>query len=93
MVLAALGAALHEREFVKVKEPYLQMQDATNPIAKGKIRWRLKPRETRLLVYLLVLLAVAAWKFLPRPWWPKLTLDAPHHTIYSTVVPHGWGMG
>lgn len=38
-----------------------------------------------MLVYLLVALAVAAWKFLPRPWHPTLTLDAPHCTIYSTA--------
>ena len=30
-------------------------------------RWKLKARETRLLIYLLVLLGVLAWKFIPRP--------------------------
>jgi hypothetical protein len=45
----------------------------------------LKARETRMLVYLLVALAVAAWKFIPRPWHPTLTLESPHYTIYSTA--------
>ncbi len=54
---------------------------------KPFFRWRLKARETRLLAYLLVVLAVAAWKFIPRPWHPTLTLAAPHHTIYSTASP------
>ncbi len=38
-----------------------------------------------MLVYLFIALAVAAWKFLPRRWHPTLTLDALHHTIYSTA--------
>jgi hypothetical protein len=49
-------------------------------------RWSLKARETRLLLYLLVLLGVLAWKFIPRPWHPSLTLEVPHHIIYSTAT-------
>ena len=30
-----------------------------------------------MLLYLLAVLAVAAWKFIPRPWHPTLTLDTP----------------
>jgi hypothetical protein len=55
---------------------------------KRFFRWRLKAREARMLVYLLVALAVAAWKFLPRPWHPTLTMDAPHYTVYSTASQH-----
>jgi hypothetical protein len=51
-----------------------------------RFRWRLKGRETRLLIYLLVLLGVVAWKFIPRPWHPSLTLEEPHHIIYSTAT-------
>jgi Protein of unknown function (DUF1570) len=49
-------------------------------------RWKLKARETRLLIYLLVLLGVVAWKFMPRPWHPTLTLEASHHIISSTAT-------
>ena len=49
-------------------------------------RWKLKARETRLLIYLLVLLGVLAWKFIPRPWHPSITLEAAHHIIYSTAT-------
>ena len=52
----------------------------------GRFRWRLKGRETRLLIYLLVLLGVVAWKFIPRSWHPSLTLEVPHHIIYSTAT-------
>ncbi|HWH70410.1 MAG TPA: hypothetical protein VNT26_13570, partial [Candidatus Sulfotelmatobacter sp.] len=51
-----------------------------------QFRWRLKARETRLLLYLLAVLGVAAWKYLPRPWHPTLTLETPHHLIYSTAT-------
>ena len=47
--------------------------------------WKLKPREWRLLFYLSVVLGVAAWKFVPRPWHPTSTLDGPHHRIFSTA--------
>src|ERR1035441_5223870 len=51
-----------------------------------RFRWRMSARETRLLIYLLVLLGVVAWKFVPRPWHPSLTLEGPHHIIYSTAT-------
>ena len=38
-----------------------------------------------MLLYLLVLLGVVAWKFVPRPWHPTITLEAPHHLIYSSA--------
>ncbi len=46
---------------------------------------KLKPRELRMLLYLLVLAAVAAWRYIPRPWHPSITLDGAHHRIYSTA--------
>ncbi len=50
------------------------------------VRWKLRARETRLLLYLLLVLAVAAWKFIPRPWHPTLTLNSFHYTIFSTAT-------
>ncbi len=49
-------------------------------------RWSLKHRQIRLLCYLAVLLGFAAWKFIPRPWHPKLTIETEHHRIYSTAT-------
>jgi hypothetical protein len=49
-------------------------------------RFRWKPRDTRMLVYLAILGAVAAWKFVPRPWHPSTTLETQHHLIYSTAT-------
>lgn len=40
----------------------------------------------RLLLYLLTLLAVAAWRYAPRPWHPTTTLQTSHHTIYSSAT-------
>jgi len=40
-----------------------------------------------MLLYLLVLIVVAAWKYVPRPWHPLITLAASHHIIYSTASP------
>jgi hypothetical protein len=51
-----------------------------------RLRWRLQARETRLVIYLLVLLGVVAWKFIPRPWHPAFTLEGPHYIIYSTAT-------
>jgi hypothetical protein len=49
-------------------------------------RFKLKPREQRLLVYLAVVLCFVAWKFLPRPWHPTTRLQTPHHVIESTAT-------
>jgi len=50
-------------------------------------RWNLQPRELRLVCYLALVLGVAAWKYLPRPWHPTQTVETPHHKIYSTATP------
>ncbi len=52
-----------------------------------RFRWRLTAREIRLLLYLLVLVGVVAWKFVPRPWRAAITLKATHHLIYSSASP------
>jgi hypothetical protein len=47
-------------------------------------KWPLRAREKRLVVYLLILAGVAAWKFVPRPWKPSLTTETEHYRILST---------
>jgi len=54
---------------------------------KSFFRWKLKPREIRWLLYLSVVLVVALWKFLPRPWHPTSIIETTHHKIYSTATP------
>jgi hypothetical protein len=39
-----------------------------------------------MLFYLLAVGAVAAWKYLPRPWHPTITLQTAHYTIYSSAT-------
>ena len=39
-----------------------------------------------MLIYLAILGAVAAWKFIPRPWHPSIKLETQHHLIYSTAT-------
>lgn len=51
-----------------------------------KFRWQPTLREIRLLIYLLVLLGVVAWKFMPRPWHPAFTLETAHHLILSSAT-------
>lgn len=51
----------------------------------SKLR-QLAPREKRLLILLAVALAIAAWKFVPRPWHPTTTLKTEHFTIESTAT-------
>ena len=49
--------------------------------------WKPKPREIRWLIYLSLVLIVALWKYLPRPWHPTSIVETPHHKIYSTATP------
>ena len=54
-------------------------------------RWRfptrkINAREKRWLFYLFVVLAFAAWRFVPRPWNPTVTIETPHYTISSTAA-------
>jgi hypothetical protein len=46
----------------------------------------LQGREKRLIFYLLIVAAVAAWKFIPRPWNPSITTQTDHYTIFSTAT-------
>ena len=57
------------------------------PVSSEKLllRWRLKARETRMLAYLFVVLAVAGWKYIPRPWHPTLTMESLHYKVFSTA--------
>src|SRR5262245_57545896 len=50
---------------------------------RGRLTWKF--RETRLFVYLLIVGAFAAWKFVPRPWHPSTQVENGHHLIYSTA--------
>ena len=49
-------------------------------------RWKVNTRQGRFVIYLLVLLAVAAWRYVPRPWTPTCTLSTAHFTVYSTAT-------
>lgn len=57
----------------------------TMTTARSPKRLSLHNRHTRLVFYLAVLLGVAAWKFIPRPWRPTLTTVTQRHTIFSTA--------
>ncbi len=56
------------------------------PPPKSFFRRKLQPREIRWLIYLAVVLAVGAWRFMPRPWHSTLILETPHHKIFSTAT-------
>lgn len=47
---------------------------------------RFRTRQGRWMLYLLVLLAVAAWRYMPRPWTPTCTLTTEHFVVYSTAT-------
>jgi hypothetical protein len=55
-----------------------------NDIPRPKLFSR---REHRLLLYLAVVLAVAAWKYIPRRWTPTLTIQTNHYVVASTATP------
>ncbi len=40
----------------------------------------------RFVAYLLILLGVLAWRFVPRPWKPAVTLETVHYSIASTAT-------
>jgi hypothetical protein len=69
-----------------VSQPEKQKTKNSMSPPKKFLRWKLQPREIRWLVYLSVVLAVGAWKFLPRPWHPTQTIETPHHKIFSTAT-------
>lgn len=48
--------------------------------------WKLNGRQGRFLVYLMVLLVVTAWRYVPRPWKPTCTIETGHFAIYSTAT-------
>ena len=40
----------------------------------------------RWVIYLVILLAVALWKYCPRPWKPARTLETTHFVIAFTAT-------
>jgi len=57
--------------------------DARSP---SGLRRLLGTRRNRLIGYLLILIAVAAWRFVPRPWHPTVTMETAHYAIASTAT-------
>jgi hypothetical protein len=51
----------------------------------GRI-WRFSRSKTRWMFYLIVVLGIAAWRFLPRPWKPARTVETEHYIIESTAT-------
>jgi hypothetical protein len=45
--------------------------------SRSKARW---------IFYLVIVLGIAAWKFLPRPWKPARVVETPHYVIESTAT-------
>jgi hypothetical protein len=50
--------------------------------AGGGGAWRRK----RFLIYLLILLGVLAWRFVPRAWRPTVTIETVHYSVSSTAT-------
>jgi hypothetical protein len=69
-----------------MKDHENQLTKPVNEIPRPRYRVRFAAREKRLLVYLVLVMGIAAWKFIPRPWHPTFTLKTPHHTIFSTAT-------
>src|SRR5206468_3229223 len=51
-----------------------------------RARRRLNARQVRLLIYLAIVLGIAAWRFVPRPWHPTVTIETAHYMIASTAT-------
>jgi hypothetical protein len=47
---------------------------------------RLTGREKRLLVLFAVFLAITAWAYAPRPWFPKVVVETEHYVIRSSAT-------
>ncbi|PWU20137.1 MAG: hypothetical protein C5B50_04780 [Verrucomicrobia bacterium] len=62
----------------------MQAQEQTHDASLS--RWSLKRRRTRLLIYFLILLVIAAWRYAPRPWHPPITIETPHHIVFSSAT-------
>jgi len=48
--------------------------------------WRLGGSKARWIFYLIVVLGIAAWKFVPRPWKPARVVETQHYVIESTAT-------
>jgi len=54
-----------------------ERSDGTRRFSGSKVRW---------IFYLLVVLGIAAWKFVPRPWKPARVVETKHYIIASTAT-------
>lgn len=61
-------------------------QTSTALTGEKKRKRKFGAREKRMLLYLALLVGVAAWKFIPRPWHPALTIETAHYSIASTAT-------
>ncbi|HLP77436.1 MAG TPA: hypothetical protein VK327_11025 [Candidatus Paceibacterota bacterium] len=52
----------------------------------GKRKKPVTPQSIRWLIYLAVVLGIAGWKFIPRPWHPSVMIETPHYHIDSTAT-------
>jgi hypothetical protein len=52
---------------------------------QARPRRQLRASEVRWMFYLLVVLGIAGWKFLPRPWKPPVVLETEHYVITSAA--------
>jgi hypothetical protein len=43
-------------------------------------------RQRRMILYLAILLGVAGWKYIPRPWFPTTHLETTHYAIASSAT-------
>lgn len=48
---------------------------------------RVTARQARFLIYLALLSVIAGWKFIPRPWHPRITVATAHYRIASSATP------
>ena len=47
---------------------------------------RFSRSKARWIFYLVVVLAIVAWKFVPRPWKPSRVVETEHYVIASTAT-------
>ena len=62
----------------KFGQEYVQYRDRVR-------RW-LTVRQKRLLVLLMILVTIAAWAYVPRPWSPGVVLETEHYVIRSSAT-------
>src|SRR5439155_22523800 len=68
------------RQSLRFELPRMNIQ------SPSRLRRLFGSRTNRLIGYLLILAAVAAWKYIPRPWHPTVTMETAHYAIASTAT-------